>query len=158
MFELKAKNCCALLRDILDSGPDGGACPPGNGLPCRGFTGNCADVTAQFSDVPVLPDFPDGLSDWECHSFPDEANSRDSFLVGLISIAAALPVTLFIFTCFDLANDADPPPSFLHWPLAWPMLIWGFSAHHSWHYSGPSGQPRRFVRWFIRFRDKPVTE
>lgn len=35
----KSVNCCAELRLILDDGPDGGNCPPGAGLPCRGFTG-----------------------------------------------------------------------------------------------------------------------
>ena len=103
MYQLKAVNCCALIRSILDAGPDGGACPPGAG-PCRGFEGNCADITAQFSDLPVLPDWPTGLADFQCHSFPDDARFIDTFLVSLLSIGAALPVSLFIVLCFDLVR------------------------------------------------------
>ena len=80
-FQLKSSNCCSALRLILDSGPDGGACPPA-GL-CRGFAGNCADIAAQFADLPVLPDYPDGLADFACHAFPDDARFGDTILVGL---------------------------------------------------------------------------
>jgi hypothetical protein len=31
----------------------------------------------------------------------------DSFIVGLISIAIALPVTLFLQSCFEIANDNE---------------------------------------------------
>ena len=102
-YELKAVNCCALIRLILDGGPDGGNCPPGAG-PCRGFAGNCADVAAQFADLPVLPDWPSGLADYECHAFPDDARFIDTLLVSLLSIGAALPVSFFIFVCFDLVR------------------------------------------------------
>ena len=67
-FYAKAVNCCAELVAILDSGPDGGNCPSATN--CRGFTGNCADITDQFADVPVLPDFPDGLADYTCTAPP----------------------------------------------------------------------------------------
>ena len=110
MYELKATGCCAAIRVILDSGPDGGNCPPGAG-PCRGFIGNCGDVIAQFSDLPVLPDHPNGLADYVCTAFPDDARFIDTFLVSLLSIGAGLPVTLFIFTCFELANDGEAPDS-----------------------------------------------
>ena len=133
MYQLKSSNCCSALRLILDSGPDGGACPPVG--PCRGFVGNCAEITAQFSDLPVLPDWPTGLADYECHAFPDDARFGDTILVGLLSCAAALPVTIFIFICFDLANDNEPPDSYLRWPLAWPVLVWGLNAHRRWHYT-----------------------
>jgi hypothetical protein len=62
--------CCAELRFILDSGPDGGNCPPVG--PCRGFEGNCGQVSEQFMSLAVLPDYPDGLSEYVCHLFPDE--------------------------------------------------------------------------------------
>ena len=103
MYQLKAVNCCALIRIILDSGPDGGACPPGAG-PCRGFEGNCADITAQFADLPVLPDHPNGLADYECHAFPDDANFTDTLLVSLLAIAVSIPVAYIIFVCFDLVR------------------------------------------------------
>ena len=62
MYYAKAVNCCAELRNILNSGPDGGACPPVG--PCREFEGNCADIVEQFATVEVLPDYPDELSGW----------------------------------------------------------------------------------------------
>jgi hypothetical protein len=77
---------------ILNSGEDGGNCPPVGD--CRGFPGNCADLPAQFADVAVLPDYPDGLAEYTCHAFPDEDKPVDSFIVGLISIASALPPML----------------------------------------------------------------
>jgi hypothetical protein len=154
MFELKGVNCCAALRALLNDGPDGGACPPGNG-PCRGATATCSDLATQFASVPVLPAFPDGLADWQCDAFPDDARFADTVLVALLSIAAALPVTMFILICFDLANDNDPPQSFLRWGLSWPLLVFGGSANRRWHYTRAE-QPRIFVRWFIRFRYDPL--
>lgn len=93
-------NCCAELRSILDSGPDGGACPPVGS--CREFEGNCADIMEQFADVPVLPDFPDGMSTYFCTQFPDDEQPFDSFIVGLISIAVAIPVTYLLQICFEI--------------------------------------------------------
>ena len=77
-FRFPTVNCCAELRGILDSGPDGGACPPVG--PCREFEGNCADIMEQFADVPVLPDFPNGMSEYFCTQFPHEEQSFDSFI------------------------------------------------------------------------------
>jgi hypothetical protein len=77
----QAVNCCAEVLAILDSGPDGGNCP--SAADCRGFTGNCADIVDQFADLPVLPDFPDGMADYTCTAFPDEDKPIDSFIVGL---------------------------------------------------------------------------
>ena len=74
-------NCCAEVLAILDSGPDGGNCP--SAADCRGFTGNCADIMDQFADLPVLPDFPNGMADYTCTAFPDEDKPIDSFIVGL---------------------------------------------------------------------------
>ena len=61
-------------------------------------------MTAQFSDLPVLPDWPNGLADYQCHAFPDDARFIDTFLVSLLSIGAALPVSFVIFLCFDLVR------------------------------------------------------
>jgi hypothetical protein len=66
---------------ILDSGPDGGNCA--TPADCRGFTGNCADIVDQFADLPVLPDFPDGMAEYTCTAFPNDDNPIDSFIVGL---------------------------------------------------------------------------
>ena len=160
---------------MLDSGPDGGFCPPVGD--CRGFPGNCADLPAQFATIAVLPDYPQGLQDYMCHAFPDEEKTFDSFLVGLsasrvglsclaprsdarasaVSIAVALPVTAFMAQCFGIANDNEAPESWLEW-VGWPKFVFGFSAHRRWHYTGPLGQPRRYVRWYIRSVGAPLPE
>ena len=84
-FYAKGVNCCAEIRSIMNSGPDGGNCPPAG--PCRGFEGDCGDIPAQFADIPILPAYPDGLADYTCEAFPNEDAPIDSFLVGLIASA-----------------------------------------------------------------------
>jgi hypothetical protein len=140
----------------LDSGPDGGNCPPVG--PCRGFEGTCGYIAEQFAELPVLPDFPNGMQDWACTAFPDEENNQvDAFLVGLIAIAIALPVTLFISTCFAIANDSEAPESWLEW-MGWRKLVWGRRAHRRWHYTASKGPPTRYVRWFVRSAGAPPSE
>jgi hypothetical protein len=105
MFYAKGVNCCTDVRLLLNSGPDGGNCPPVGD--CRGFNGTCGELPGQFADVAVMPDFPNGLKDYTCTAFPNDDNSVDSFIVGLISLAIAIPVTFFIATCFSIANDNE---------------------------------------------------
>jgi hypothetical protein len=97
-FYAKAVNCCGAVRLVLDSGPDGGDCPPVG--PCRGFEGNCADLPAQFASVAVLPDYPHGLADFTCHAFPDDDMPVDGFIVGLSAcpLAAALTTRPWLLT------------------------------------------------------------
>ena len=68
MFWVKGENCCVAIRAVLNAGVDGGNCPPSSSGadPCRGYTGNCGDLISQFADVPILPDYPNGLADYEC--------------------------------------------------------------------------------------------
>ena len=149
-------NCCADLRLLLDSGPDGGDCPPAG--PCRGFEGDCSDIAQQFANLAVLPDFPNGLADWKCTAFPDdEDNQFDALLVGLISIGVSMPVAYVLSTCFEIANDSEAPENWLEW-VGIQKLIWGRRAHRGWHYTGPAGQPNRFVRWYCRSSTAPVAE
>jgi hypothetical protein len=155
MFYARGVNCCAELRGVLDSGPDGGHCPADAAAACRGFAGDCAALAAQFAAVPVLPDYPAGLSDYTCHAFPDDDAPLDSFLVGLISIAVALPVTLFLNSFYSVANDADTPDSFLRW-AGWRRLVFGLAANRRWHYTAPAGQPRCYARWHIRSGEEPA--
>jgi hypothetical protein len=72
MFYARGVSCCAELRSLLDSGPDGGHCPADAAAECRGFSGDCAALAAQFATVPVLPDYPSGLEEYTCHAFPDD--------------------------------------------------------------------------------------
>ena len=81
----KGVNCCAEVRLLLDSGPDGGNCPSVDD--CRGFNGTCGELPSQFATVAVMPDYPNGLQDYTCTAFPNDDNSVDSFIVGLISLA-----------------------------------------------------------------------
>ncbi len=136
------------MQAILGCGPVG---------PCRGVTANCGDLPAAFADTPVLPDFPDGMADYVCAAFPNDENERDSLIVGLLAFAIALPVTLFLQTCFELANDNEAPESWLMW-AGLPRLALGAAAARRWHYTGPQGQPSRFVRWYCRSVDAPKFE
>ena len=149
MFYARGVNCCAEVTALLGCSP---------GAPCRGREGVlCGDLPTVFATEPVMPDFPNGLADYTCRQFPDDNNPRDSLIVALIALAVALPVTFFIASCFELANDNEAPESWLSW-AGWPKLVWGPGAHRRWQYSGPAGQPVRFVRWWIRCRDAPTPE
>jgi hypothetical protein len=129
---------------------------PAVGL-CRGVEANCGDLAAAFANTPVMPDHPSGLADWSCAAFPNDDNPRDSLIVGLIAFALALPVTLFLQTCFSLANESEVPESWLQW-AGLPALVFGAKANRKWHYTGPAGQPVRFVRWYARSINAPVIE
>ena len=139
---------CAEIQALLE-------CPP-VGL-CRGIEATCGELATAFADTPVLPEYPDGLADYACSAFPDDANPRDSLIVGLLAFAVSLPVTLFLQTCFELANDNEAPESWLTW-AGTPRLILGGQAHRRWHYTGPKGQPSRFVKWYLRSVDAPKFE
>ena len=129
-------------------------CPPAG--PCRGFVGDCADLQAQFADVAVLPDYPDGLASYTCTAFPNDNNPVDSFIVGLIAVAIAVPVVNFMGGCFEVSNDSEVPEALLTW-AGWRKLVFGFAAHRRWHYAR-DGQPRRYVRWWARSSGESVLE
>jgi hypothetical protein len=135
MFYSKSFNCCVEARALV-------GCSAVTAEPCLGFTGDCADLAAAFAGVPIdgAPGVP---SDYVCIAFPNEDSSRDSFLLGLISWACSLPVSVFILNCFWCANAPDYDPAWLRWDfqrrimLGWPC----------WHYRGdkPPGALRRRV-------------
>jgi len=148
---------CIAIRSVLDGGPDGGNCSPADfNAPCRGFTGECGVLEDQFANVAVLPLYPGGMVDYTCSAFPDDGNALDSFLVGLISIAIALPVGLFLESCFEIANDSEQPESILIW-LGWRKMVFGAEAHRKWHYTRDK-QPCRHVKWWLRSQDAPKPE
>ena len=142
------------MRALLDA-DDPGSCPPTG--TCRGFEGLCADLATQFAAVPVLH-HPHGLQDWTCTAFPSDATQLDSFLVGLISIAVALPCTLFLSGAFELANDSEAPKSWLEWSGLLPKLLFGFSGHHRWHYTRCPKPPHWLARWYARCWSSPSLE
>ena len=74
-----------------------------------------------------------------------------------VSIAIALPASLFLASCFEIANDNEAPESWLEW-FGWRKLVFGPNAHRCWHYTGPLGQPNRHVKWFIRSVGAPKPE
>jgi hypothetical protein len=78
-------------------------------------------------------------------------------MLPLRSLAIALPVTMFLQTCFAIASDSEAPESWLEW-VGWRKFIFGFNAHRKWHYTGPLGQPHRHVKWFCRSAGAPPTE
>ena len=60
-------------------------------------------------------------------------------------------------TCFEIANDNEAPESWLEW-TGLRKFVLGFNAHRRWHYTGPLGQPGRYVRWYVRSVGAPPPE
>ena len=129
----RGANCCAELRMILDCDPVG---------PCRGYTADCSDLQAQFADVQGPYMYSDGpglpptehmyVDSWVCHAFPDDAYTTDQFFVGLISVAVALPVDLFLVRAFEIANEGEMPGNWVNLPPGrWRMLL-GKDMHNGW--------------------------
>jgi hypothetical protein len=156
MFYDRADNCCRLVRSILDGGPDGGACPPDPSATCRGFTGVCSDLPDQFASLPVLPDYPNGLQDFVCHAFPDDASQLDSLIVAAIAVAVGLPVAAFLAGCFEVANDSECPESWLEWN-GWRKIVLGHNANRKWHYTRFK-PPSHYVKWYCRSAETPTPE
>ena len=152
MYYLRGSACCTDVRNLL-------SCDP-NPAPCRGFTGDCGDIPFQFNGmmfvdpivqpqcVPVNP-----LIDYYCTAFPDDENPIDSFLVGLIAIAVALPVGIFCVSVFELSNEVETPDAWLVWDAGPFQRLLLRGLNNDWHYSaaGPGTQPSRYVRWVARF-------
>ena len=98
----RSLNCCLEVRAFL-------GCSAAYLEPCREFTGDCADLQAQFTGVPDsgIPD------DYECAAFPDEKSIRDKVIVGLICFAVGLPFAVLIEELFAMrrARASDTLPS-----------------------------------------------
>jgi hypothetical protein len=180
-YSSRGAQCCAELRALLDAGagssllPDGtcaphaaatldaaappGGCPPGAGL-CLGFAGNCADVQAQFADLqgcytygdPGAEEPHETLADYVCHTFPDDAYITDQLFVGLISVAVALPVDMFLQHAFEIANEVEFPETWLDAPPGTWKLLLGANCHHGWRLADPAVRIRSIVLWLARER------
>ena len=135
-YQSRSAQCCAEIRAILN-------CE--SATSCLGFTGSCADLPQQFATLqgPFVygtppTEYPD-LSIYECHAFPDDAYPLDQLLVALINIAIAIPSGMFLFRCFEIANEGeDWPDAWLEMPRGWLKLAAEFLyGHHftgRWHY------------------------
>ena len=158
-YQSRSAQCCAEIRAVLN-------CE--SAVYCLGFTGSCSDLTQQFSDLqgPFVYGIPPSehadLSEYECHAFPDDAYPLDQLLVGLINIAVAIPVAIFLQRCFELANEGeDWPDAWLEMPRGLTKLGWRavFGAYPTgrWHYARPieSSVDARpctieYVQWYVR--------
>ena len=144
----KGSTCCDDIRLQLNCDPVG---------PCREFTGDCTDIPDQFSTMLFVDPaaecqpLPSPVNDYVCTAFPDDENPIDSFLVGLISLAVALPVTMFLQSSFMLSNTVMSPDMWLDWPGEWLLWFIGKDANKDWHYTRGGVMPSRVARWYARF-------
>ena len=149
----RGANCCLEIRTILNCDPVG---------ECMGFNGNCGDIHAQFSGVqgPYVygnpPEEHMFLDDYICTAFPDDAYITDQMLVGLISVAVALPVDLFLARAFEIANEGDAPESWLEAPAGkWKWVV-GKNGHNHWRLNDPTRPIPDLVLWLIRYSQEPI--
>jgi hypothetical protein len=124
-----------------------------------GYEGDCGDFQAQFAGVQGSYLFSDGpgeppveheyIDDYVCHAFPDDAYTTDQFFVGLISVAVALPVDLFLARAFEIANEGDAPGNWLDAPPGKWRLLLGKDMHNGWHLADPARPVSDFVLHLI---------
>jgi len=147
-----------LLIDKPQGTPEG--CDPATPAgPCLGYTGACGDLTTQFASVQGAYLYGDPgaqschvtLGDYVCHAFPDDAYFTDQIFVGLICVAVALPVALFLERAFEVANEVEgAAEGWLAWEGLWRLLL-GRTAHQRWAWAEaqpqPSAPPSELVRW-----------
>ena len=139
-FYSKSKNCCIEIRSLLDDGT-GTVCPPTVfTASCRGFVGNCADISLQFAGVEsALPD------DYECHQFPDDSSGRDKLVVGLICAAVSVPFTYVLVEAFAKSNEPEFPECQLSWPARFRFVR--PVEHWDWTVSRPGPVRVMMARW-----------
>ena len=148
LFVSQGSTCCDDIRLQMNCDPVG---------PCREFTGDCTDIPDQFTTMLFVDPLaecqpmPSPVNDYVCTAFPDDENPIDSFLVGLISLAVALPVTMFLESSFSLSNTVMSPDLWLDWPGVWWLFLIGKEANKNWWYTEGGVLPSRIARWYARF-------
>ena len=121
-----------------------------------GFAGECGQLAEQFLEVqgPYVYGTPPEehmyLDEYVCHQFPDDDMITDQILVGLISVAVALPVEWFLAGAFETANEGDAPECWLDAPAGKIKLLLGKDAHKGWHLADPAAPVSDFVLWLVR--------
>jgi hypothetical protein len=151
-FQRKGATCCAELRALL-------GCPGALGSACRGFGGDCADLQSQFAELPpeVLPEgAAELLADWECHAFPDEENPIDSFFVGLIFAATAIPLRYILEVLLGMSNEADHSEAWVTMTRTTRTIArcLGFRPF-SWRYADAERRPSLLLRLYARWAIEP---
>jgi hypothetical protein len=86
-----------------------------------------------------------------CHAFPDDEYVTDQLLVGLISVAVALPVDFFLARAFEIANEGSAPESWLEAPTGVLHLLLGKAAHNDWRLADAKRPMRDLVLWCVRY-------
>lgn len=134
----RAINCCSEVRALL-------GCETDYARPCREFDGDCADLEAQFMGVQ-----DSGLEVYVCHAFPDSENPVDSFIVGLICAAIALPFALIVEEMFAMSNEPDFPEGHMTWPTLYRILL----GKQRWNFA--ETQPGTLMMLMVRFSEEPI--
>jgi hypothetical protein len=126
LFWSKAAVCCGDARALLGCARDSA------GVQCRGYAGLCADLASTFEPFALaalapLPrtggvDPRRAVALPACTAFPADGSGRDTFLAGLVSAAAALPVTSLVSRLLALSTVTDAAQAhgavrLLAWPL-----------------------------------------
>jgi len=129
---------------------------------CLGYTGNCGDLPAQFATLPGAftysptvqcsssPSDPSclcrpSLQDYACHAFPDDAYVSDQVLVGLISVAVALPTRIVLEQAFLTTVEVDAEEGWMVY-AGLPRLLTGWFAHRKWRWATGT-RPSDLVVW-----------
>lgn len=73
----------------------------------------------------------------------------DQFFVGLISVAVALPVDLFLGRAFEIANEGEMPGNWMDAPGGIWKLLLGKDAHNSWALADPKAPVSELVLWLV---------
>jgi hypothetical protein len=81
-----------------------------------------------------------------CHAFPDDAYFTDQIFVGLICVAVALPVTMFLERCFEIANEVEgAAEGWVIWAGVW-RLVLGKHVHKDWRWADADDPASDFVQ------------
>jgi len=148
--------------------PDPPGCDPATPAgPCLGYLGACGDLPSQFATLqgayvygdPGAETCQSTLADYVCHQFPDDAVFTDQFFVSLICVAIALPVSLFLETLFEQANEVEgQKEGWLKWGGKWKLVL-GVKAVAEWHWTDKTRrQPTELVRWLAANDDAYYTD
>ena len=135
----QARTCCEEVRALA-------GCASHDLLsPCRGLDGSCADLQARLAGL-VFADAPGVPVDYVCSAFPNANSGRDAFLVGLISWACSLPVSVFVAAGFANAQStlSTDAAAWLTWSM--PLLLTRGGV--DWRWRSAPGKPRAgFATW-----------